>query len=221
MLSLKDKIVGFFSAFLGLSLLALPQDYHPLDLDKSGKPLKLPSSFPPQSRLWNQKSVEEHREKVEYILQFQISVCIIGFINILQDFDKQGVSTDTGIKQLQHMYSILRDHFHLFLVPSQSAQTHGQLGLEGFSIDGCSSGSKGFVSQICAVIQWYPLLQKRVMLFTEVAKNIFMCVLSKYYLLIRQKSCSICTLDHCDISHTWEQVKAISRSILYFMLSEK
>lgn len=60
-----------FSAFLGLSPLALPQDYHPLDLDKPGKPLKFPSSFPPQSRLWNQKFVEEQRAKSRMSCSFR------------------------------------------------------------------------------------------------------------------------------------------------------
>jgi len=59
------------------------------------------------------------------------------------------------------------------------------------------------------------------MLFTETAEKHFLCVLSKYCLLIRRETCSICPMDFYDNSHTWKQVEAVSRSIIYSMPSEK
>lgn len=112
----------------------------------------------------------------------------------------------------------LKDLFQLCLAPSQSIQTHVHLGLRGFFTDGCSSASRGFGTHICVKIQRYHLLQELVMFFTEMAEEYFLYVLRKYCLLIGQKSCSICPMECYDNSHTWEQVEAISRSLVYFML---
>lgn len=67
----------------------------------------------------------------------------------------------------------MKDHFQLYLAPSQSTQTHVRLGLRGFSIDGCSSASKGSGTHICVKIQRYHLLQELVMFFTEMAEEYF------------------------------------------------
>lgn len=69
----------------------------------------------------------------------------------------------------------LNDYFELSLASSQPTQAQVHLDLWVLSMGRFSPASKGFVSQICAVIQWFHLLWEQFLPFTETAEEYFWC----------------------------------------------